>query len=110
MTGNKKRAVQKEQTAEEKLKVAMNTIDKLKEEKAVLETRIVNTRATQKEFSDYFLNKKSEQQAFKNLSETKRHLESKHEDLLKTIVDNKKVTNDEFNKQLVKFLEIAVHK
>ena len=86
---------------ENKLQVALNKI-------AELEQRLQNTRAVTKEFSDYFLNKKSEQQAYKNLSETKRHLESKHEDILKAMLQDKKVTNDEFNTKLVEILRKAL--
>ena len=91
------------QTTEEKLEVAMNTIKALNE-------RLVNTRACSKEFSDCFVNKKKENQAFKNLSETKRHLESKHETTLKAVIkkvrdSNEKIDNDDFNKVVVAVFE-----
>lgn len=66
------------------------------------------SRKVVKEISDFFINKKREQQVFSNLSETKKHLESKHEDILKALIHDEKVTNDEFNAILVKTLRTAL--
>jgi len=75
-------------------------IKKLEAENVRLNT-VLSTAKIVKEFSDYFRNKDSDtHKIYKNLSETAKHIESKHSDILdKMYRDNagKYITVSQFN-------------
>jgi len=77
-----------------------NEIKKLQEENTRLKAVLSKVKIV-KEFSDYFRNKESDTaKVYKNISETAKHIESKHSDILdaiKTQNDNKLITITKFN-------------
>ena len=63
-------------------KTASKTIEQLQKENDILRAKL-STATIKKEFSDYFRNKDSETaKVYKNISETAKHIESKHSDIL----------------------------
>ena len=61
-----------------------------------------SSRKTQKEFSDFFINAKSEYLAYKNLSETKRYFEENCADFLSAQFSERKITSKMFHAMLHK--------
>jgi len=84
-------------------KELLEKVAQLEQQNEALLFRIASNRTT-KETSEYFVNAKSREfLAYKHLSETKRHFEQKHEELLKQVceyLDSENLTSKQFNELL----------